>query len=38
MSVGQGHRLRVNVMKSENVHWDATLTSESIVYGPVKET
>ena len=29
--LGQGHRSKVKITRSKNVHWDVTLTSESIV-------
>ena len=35
--LGQGHKSKVKVTRSKNVHWDAPLTSESLVYRPAKE-
>ncbi len=32
--MGQGHRSKVKVTRSKNVRWEASLTSESLVYGP----
>ncbi len=29
--LGQGHRSKVKVTRSKNVHWDIPLTSESFV-------
>ena len=36
--IGQGHRSKVKVTRSKNVHKNASLTFEGLVYGHIKET